>query len=215
MSTSSPAEDVDAVRRMFRLPKGEQRMLSVRGHGNVISLAGADAFFALPEGGSGAAFSHSSNPMKQTVSGACQRSGNLASVKGSSTYIVTTTTFVQRALLGGVLPLDGISSEGAFKNTNSEIVAVESVYGAPFPLMIGKRFGIKYTLASSAADGGDPVPVALHCAVTDVRISAPTPALGSAPQMICVSQAATYQIVTRWAFDEGSGCAIGMRTQTY
>lgn len=215
-SKSSPPEDVDAVKRMLKLPMTGQRMLSVQGHDKVVSTVAADPFFALPPGSGGAIFySFPTMPASSSTSATCQRNGNQATVKGSNTFLKTTVPFEGIGLLGGLFFLEASSKTGFLQSTRGKIAAIESVNGTPFPLTLGKRFGLKFLHESSGTYGGVPTWMTMTCAVTDVRIQAASRVWQAAPQLICLTQFSVFQSVTRYAFEEVSGCFVTMRSQQF
>ncbi|MBC7603052.1 MAG: hypothetical protein H7255_10395 [Ramlibacter sp.] len=216
ISRYAPAEDVEAVKDMLRLPKGEPRIVNALGFDDVSTMVGTDPFFALPAGTKAVAFTYQVRPKNVTATLSCRRVGNRATLKGHNTQGATRVEVQSEGLLGGLVLLQSRAFAGESTDTRSKLSAVESVYGTPFPLIAGNRFGVDYRYMSSGTFGSDKgrVEVALSCMVTAVKSDTNGAAPASAPQLICLTKFSGYLSVKRWAFDSGSGCFIGIRDRS-
>lgn len=214
ISISSPPEDIDAVKKMLRLPRVGQRIVGVLGHENVTAMADSDPFFAMPPGGYGVTAAYPVRPEGVTTSLHCQRSGNLATLKGASTTRAASVRLDFRALLGGLLLLDSKEGSGGVNLEQGKLSAVDGVYGIPFPLIEDRRFGMQYRYVGTAADdGAAPTAATLDCNVTSVRIGSGDRAPAASLELICLADNARSQSISRWVFHDDSGCFLGIRQQ--
>ncbi len=211
-------EDLAAVVRMLELPVENERNLNITGHDNVRAFVASDPFFNGSGGNQKISYSYVRRIAEINIHMAttCQRNGNLFLSTYTNKFDDNEYTGEGNGLLGGLIWLDAKTSHGWFSSTSSEIATLEKVHGQPFPLTLGKRFGVKY----AATEKGTYASAGLWsskitCAVTDVKVKA----VGqmqipeAAQQIICLTEGVTLQPVSRWYWHEGSGCLVNAGTQ--
>jgi len=205
-------EDVAAVARMLTLPADNERTVNIEGHENVQAFVASDAFFQGAAGGQKISYTYIMSlapTMRMSVAMTCQRNGNLFATTHKTQLNDASTTTEGSTLLGSLIWLNANASHGFLRSTRAEITRLEKVQGQPFPLAAGKRFGVTYTQTSSGTYSGT-ASSKVTCALTDVKVKS----VGqfqipeNAQQVICLTEGATMQPISRWYLHEGSGCLV-------
>jgi hypothetical protein len=212
-SAKTPEQDIDAATAMLALTQAPVRRVQVRGHDNVRAFVQADPFFAAPPN-SGSLLSYTGKISDTKFAKACQHNNRLAEVK-MTMYTASPVTTEGKTALAGMMHFSNKAAGGALSAAAGEVVEIDSVSGAPFPLTPGNPFTIRYLYRVYGKSGSD-LPTTLTCAVTDSKVSVPIWMNAASPQLICLSEmkflGSDISSVARMVLDEGSGCMIDLST---
>lgn len=219
-ASSSPA-DVAAVSRMLALPAGAQRTLGVSGHDNILAMAANDTFFKAPPGEGRFAWTYMSQQNDRLLSGvrsikmerSCARRGPQHTM---TTRTGTSATIEALGWIGGLLTLESVASQGGYTGkASTRITGIASVWGQPFPLVPGQRFGLSYTTTRDDGIGrlfgSDTTQAQWHmeCGVTETRSDAVP---DGARQLVCLTTSpdapGVWSPIRRLYLHEPTGCLV-------
>lgn len=214
--TRSPAE-VAAVSRMLALPVENARQVNIKGFDAVKAFAATDPFFKLAGGGTAPFDYEYFSPDASKMAKSCQRTGDLVSFKQDLLGGAAKAEGSQ--LLGGLVNLEAFSSARGYPGkVTSRITEVTAVYGQPFPLTPGKRFGMIWQLFRQDGVGkmfgtdDSQSGWFMTCAMTDGRGLPAKQIPEGAPQVLCYTQAAQakgiWEPIRRLYWNEASGCLV-------
>jgi hypothetical protein len=191
--------DVDAVLRLLALPVAGERQVNVAGEKAIRAFIASDRFFKVPGGTEKVAYSFRRGwggaLSKTTIEASCVR-GDAAIFRGTSKPQSSDHGFVPDESVSALGGLSWIETT-VFGNrtTRSEVMRLDVLYGDPFPLKPGQRFGMKF--GWKAAHIGDSVITErLDCGMRDDG------------EVTCLVQRGAYQAVSRYSWHEGSGCFL-------
>ncbi|MCJ0762903.1 caspase family protein [Variovorax terrae] len=216
LGTEDYARDVVKI---LALPVENLRTVSAAGKESVARLVQADPFFDAPAGSGKASFSYKSpigDHMQffghhtletQPHEVGCTRNGRLSQIEYRHLgYGGTEFKRQGTSLLGGLLPLEDKTSTGMLSSYVTELTQVDSVYGQPFPLTPGKRFGMNFKRRNDFARRQYNYPASMSC-------TAEAPVAEGMP-LLCLyrhDEARSRYFLARYVWSESTGCFV----QTY
>lgn len=160
---------IDELVRLIGQPTEGNRQVDAQGKERIEALIASDPFFAVPDLRQSKTYYLYRTATNYAVR-TCTNSGRLTHVKGedwskhsgfgSDSYDINETY-----ALGGLLNMRHEYKEMFFRTDVTEVVAIHNLYGQPFPLTEGRKFGITVSRLAEGANNGRPARWTLYCAV--------------------------------------------------
>jgi len=146
-------EDVDDVARILSLPVEQKRDIMLNDEAAIRAFVESDRFFATPGGGQAITFYPKFIEGLQRTD-TCRGGGPIARIESRGQYQNIVNSSQLEGVLGGITYLAGTSAQSLFQTTRIGITEIKSVYGQPFPLVAGKRFGFSYVMSRAGQFDG-------------------------------------------------------------
>jgi hypothetical protein len=160
---------IDELVRLIGQPTDGNRQVDAQGKERIEALIASDPFFAIPDLRQSKTYYLYRTATLYSVR-TCTNSGRLTRVKGEdwskhSGFGSDSHDINETYVLGGLLNMRQEYEEMLFRTWVTEIVAIHNLYGQPFPLTEGRKFGITASSAAERANNGRSARWTLYCAV--------------------------------------------------
>jgi hypothetical protein len=210
--TSSSGEDAAEIVRILMLPIENPRYVMLADAAAIRAFIEADPFFETSGGSQAITESY-----KEYIKGGevvfkvnRARSGRFVQSTGRMDFPAFPEhffTFEGQDVLAGIVGFKGSVSKNNVPHSRAELTQIASVYGQPFPLVAGKRFGLTTSETTTGTDPGVKTGT-LSCAVSSRGSTQSAP---QAVQISCLAQRASqpdYYALQRHAWQEAAGCFV-------
>ena len=210
--TSSSGEDAAEILRILMLPIENLRNVMLVDPAVIRAFIESDSFFATSGGSQASTESYkeyaNGGEMVYKVNHA--RSGRFVQTAGRVDFPAFPEHFFSfegQDVLGGIVGFKGSVSKNNVPHSRVELTQIASVYGQPFPLVAGKRFGLTTSETTTGTDPGVKTGT-LSCAVSS---RGSTQSAAQAVQISCLTQRTSepdYYGLQRYAWQEAAGCFV-------
>ncbi len=182
---------------LWSLPEVQMRAVNIQGEDKIHHFVVMDPFFKVPGGNDKTSWngnvSYDSNSKTMHISWSCSRDTEFFQSESESEYSGGSFTVNNLSVLGDLVSLNTKMSHGVFSQFPSRTVkmnSIENLYGQPFPLKTGARFGWKYT----QNDNNDITTRTIMCGVLNDK----------SKSIMCDSS--FYGLPSHYSWNEPSGC---------